>query len=135
MDRSIQHIRSYSKIIAAVLALFIGMMSILAGSMVLLGIDAKEYNILTWLVSYNVIFGAVSIYAAYLIWRKKEQSKLAVIFILISHSVILLYLLFFENNVALQSVKAMFFRIAIWLIIMVLSILVPIIYSRKTNKL
>ncbi len=135
MHKLTQHIRSYSKIIAAVLASFIGMMSILAGSMVLLGIDAKEYNILTWLVSYNVIFGVVSIYAAYLIWRKKEQSKIAVILILFMHSVILIYLIFFENNVALQSVKAMFFRIVIWLIIMVLSILVPIIYSRKTSTL
>ncbi len=56
-----------SQKIAAILALLLGVMSVFAGSKVLLEIDIKDYNVLIWLVSYNVIFGAISIVTAYCI--------------------------------------------------------------------
>ena len=111
--------------IAAVLALFIGLMSVFAGSKVLLGIDTKDYNVLTWLVSYNVVFGVLSIFAAYLIWKAKEKSKNLTLFILTMHFLIFIYLKFFSNTVASESIKAMIFRTSIWILIVVLSIIIP----------
>ena len=106
--------------IASILALFIGAMSIIAGSKVLLGIDTKSYTVLNWLVIYNVIFGLISIFAAYYIWSKKEISKKIIIFILTSHSVLFLYLYFINQNTASESIKAMLFRTSIWILIFLL---------------
>lgn len=106
---------------ASILALFIGAMSVIAGSKVLLGIDTKNYTILNWLVLYNVIFGAISIGAAYLIWKNNLFSKKAVVFILAMHTLIALYLYFFNETVALESIKAMGFRVSIWIVIFLLT--------------
>jgi hypothetical protein len=114
--------------IAAVLALLIGAMSIFAGSKVLLGFDIKNYKVLDWLVVYNVIYGVISIVAAYLIWNKNIFLKKAIAFILTSHLVILFYLNFFSENVASESINAMVFRVSIWTIISL------IITSIKTEK-
>ena len=73
------------KKIAAVLALFIGVMSIFAGSKVLLGIDTKDYNVLTWLIVYNVIMGAISLYAAFLIWKSDYRANNIITIILVLH--------------------------------------------------
>jgi len=118
------------KKIAAVLALFIGLMSVFAGSKVLLGIDTKDYNILTWLVSYNVIYGVISVFTAYLIWRGREISKTLILFILTSHFVVFMVLKFFNNNAASESVKAMIFRTGIWLLIASLSLIIPKYFNK-----
>jgi len=119
------------KKIAAILALFIGLMSVFAGSKVLLGIDTKDYTILTWLVSYNVIFGFISIFAAYLIWKAKENSKYLTLFILSMHFMVFIYLKFLSNTVASESVKAMIFRTSIWIFIVVLSIMIPKYFNKQ----
>jgi len=121
------------KKIAATLALFIGIMSVFAGSKVLLGIDSKDYNVLTWLVSYNVIFGIISIVAAYLIWQAKKMSKSLTLFILTMHFVVFLYLKLFSDTVAIDSIKAMIFRTSIWLLIAVLSIIIPNYLNKKQH--
>jgi len=108
--------------IASALALFIGIMSVFAGSKVLLGIDTKDYAVLNWLVVYNVLFGVISIIAAYLIWKNNLLSKKVVVFILAAHTCMTLYLYFFSEAVALESIKAMSFRLTIWLIISLLVI-------------
>ena len=103
--------------IACILAFFIGIMSIVAGSKVLLGIDSKNYTVLNWLVTYNVIFGLISIIVAFLIWTKHKFIKKAVAFILASHILLLIYLNFFSDNVASESINAMVFRVSIWTVI------------------
>jgi len=108
--------------IASVLALFIGAMSVFAGSKVLLGFDLKNYNVLNWLVIYNVLFGVLSIAAAYLIWKSNLQAKKVIVFILSAHTTIALYLYLFNENVATESIKAMSFRVSIWIIIFLLTI-------------
>ncbi len=108
--------------IASILAFFIGIMSIIAGSKVLLGFDTKNYTVLNWLVTYNVIFGFISIIAAYLIWTKKYFAKKTILFILISHSMLLFYLYIFNENVASESVKAMLFRVSSWILISILTL-------------
>ncbi|WP_299526385.1 hypothetical protein [uncultured Lutibacter sp.] len=107
--------------IASILALLIGAMSVFAGSKVLLGIDTKEYNVLNWLVFYNVILGFISIVASYLIWKKNKLSKSLIPTILVLHSSILIYLYFFSEIVAAESMKAMTFRVSIWIVIFLLT--------------
>ena len=118
------------KKIASILALFIGVMSVFAGSKVLLGIDTKDYNILIWLVSYNVIFGVLSIITAYLIWNDISKGKSLTLFILAMHFMVFIYLNFISSNVASESIKAMIFRTSIWVVIAVLSIIIPKYLSR-----
>ncbi|WP_111707647.1 hypothetical protein [Lutibacter citreus] len=107
---------------ASILAFIIGAMSIFAGSKVLLGIDTKNYTVLNWLVIYNVIFGFISIIAAYLIWLKHKFTKKAIVFILASHLMLLFYLYFFNKNVASESINAMVFRTSIWVVIALLTL-------------
>lgn len=114
--------------IASVLAFLIGAMSIFAGSKVLLGIDIKNYTVLNWLVNYNVTYGIISIITAYFIWTKNKFTKKAVVFVLASHMMLLIYLNFFNETVALESINAMIFRVSVWSIIALISL------SYKTNK-
>ncbi len=107
----------YSNKIAATLALIIGSMSVYAGSRVLLGFDIKDYTVLNWLVTYNILFGFISIAVAYLIFKNHFFINKAVVFILAAHTLIALYLYFFSETAALESIKAMGFRISIWIII------------------
>jgi phosphate starvation-inducible membrane PsiE len=108
--------------IASILAFILGCMSIIAGSKVLLGIDTKTYNVINWLVIYNVIFGFISIIASYFIWSKHQLAKKGVIIILVSHSLILSYIYLFSVNVASESIKAMLFRVVVLLLIFIITI-------------
>ena len=117
--------------IAATIALFIGTVSVIAGSKVLFGIETKEYNILLWLVSYNVIMGIVSILTAILIWKNKELFKSFSFFILAAHFSVFIYLKFTSVNAALESINAMIFRNSIWVLIIVLSVLIPKYFKRN----
>ncbi|MDO9037492.1 MAG: hypothetical protein Q7U59_03990 [Lutibacter sp.] len=107
--------------IAAIIALLIGIMSVISGSLVLLNYNIPNYNVLNWLVIYNVIFGAISMLEAYFIWKNKSLAKNAVVFILAAHTFIAIYLNFFSETVASESIKAMSFRISIWILIYLLT--------------
>jgi len=120
------------KKIAAVLALFIGVMSVFAGSKVLLGIDTKDYNTLTWLIVYNVIMGAVSLYAAFLIWKTDYKANNLITIILTLHLLVLLYLNFISENAAHESKMAMVFRTVIWLVITIMYIQIPRLLNKKS---
>ena len=127
MDFAKQIVMTISYKISIILSGLIGFMSIFAGSRVLLGFDTKNYTVLNWLVTYNVLFGFISIVVAYLIWRNNFFIKKAVLFILASHTFLALYLSFFSETVALESIKAMGFRISIWIVIYFL------IYKKTSN--
>ena len=123
------------KKIAAILALLIGVLSVFAGSKVLFGIDSKDYNVLIWLVSYNVFFGFTSIITAYFIWKDLTKGKNLTLFILTMHFMVFIYLNFISKTVAMESIKAMIFRTGIWIIIALLSIIIPQYYNKQQNKL
>ena len=133
MNDSLQNTGKAYKKAATILALFIGVLSVFSGSKVLLGIEIKEYTVLTWLVSYNVIFGVLSIFVAYLIWKNKTVNKSFILFILTMHFIVFVYLKFFRALVAPESIKAMIFRTGIWVVIVVLVILLPD-YLNKQQK-
>jgi hypothetical protein len=120
---------------AAILALFIGAMSIFAGSKVLLGIDTKDYTILTWLLIYNIVMGFVSLFTAYLMWKNNYKAHNLITMILTFHFLVFIYLRFFSETAAHESQMAMLFRSVIWVVISVLYIQVPrILGNREKTK-
>jgi len=121
-----------TQITAVVLAGFIGIMSIISGSSVLLGFLEVGYRVLNELVVYNVALGVLSVITAFLIWKHVLLSKKMIFLILIFHGSVLAYLYFFSETVAMESIKAMTFRVAIWLIIF---ILVQLGHLKKTNTI
>ena len=120
---------TYRKI-AAVLAFFIGGMSIFVGGQVLLG-KVMDYYVIDWLVVYNVIAGLISAFiTAILVWKGSKFAMPAAIATLASHSVVMLVLqTAYRDLVAPDSVKAMTARIVIWLIVLSLMIV-----QTKKNK-
>ncbi|MCP4457382.1 MAG: hypothetical protein GY816_05055 [Cytophagales bacterium] len=108
--------------IAAALALFIGVMSVIAGSSVLLGISTPDYNVLEWLVGYNVLTGILAMVVSVLIWKKHFLVIGASAFMVAAHgSVLILLATVFSDLAAMESMKAMTFRIAIWIVILILN--------------
>jgi hypothetical protein len=122
------------KKIAVFIALFIGLMPVFAGSKVLLGIDTKEYQVLTWLVVYNVIIGLASLYAAFLMWKNDYRAGNLISLILILHIIIMLFLYFFSDTAAHESKMAMIFRVTVWIVISILYIQIPRFLNKKTSK-
>lgn len=114
-----------AQFIAMLLAGAIGIMSVISGSMVLLGLREVGYTVLNGLVVYNVAIGMLSIITAILIWKTFTLSKKLISLILILHASVLVYLYFFSETVAMESIKAMTFRVVVWLIIFILVQLSP----------
>jgi hypothetical protein len=110
-------------IIAAIVASLIGILSVFSGSMVLLGLRSVDYRVLDWLVIYNVALGIISILVAYQIGKQHSRSKLMIMTILLLHFLVLVYLYFFNDMVAVESIKAMAFRVGIWAAILILVLL------------
>ena len=105
------------KIVAGA-ALLLGLMAVFTGTRVLTGYFDPGYNILPWLVYYNVFMGLVSLFAGLLIWKENAKALLLSGIITVGHiSVLLSLLTFFNSVVATQSIKAMIFRSSVWLII------------------
>lgn len=109
------------RITSATLAIFIGGMSVLVGSMALLSLHIPTYTTIIWLIIYNIILGVFSIYTAFLIWKNDLKSKIFIIAILLLHTLILIKLYFFTVVVANESKMAMIFRVSIWTIIFLLN--------------
>jgi len=115
------------RITSTFLAALIGGLSVLAGGGVLLNITVPNYQFLEWLVVYNVLLGAASLFVAFKLWQVANYKLPAVI--LISHSIVLALLLtVFVREVAGESLKAMSFRILIWTTILLLT------YFRTRNE-
>ena len=108
--------------IAAALALFIGVMSVIAGSKVLIGNSTPDYNVLEWLVIYNVTSGVLSIGVAIMLWQKSKLSMTSAIMIFVAHAFVLVLLVtVFSEVAAIDSMKAMIFRSVIWITIIILN--------------
>ena len=109
-----------TRIIATILAGLVGTLSVFSGSMVLLGLRSVGYKVLDWLVVYNVALGIISILVAYQIGKQHNKLKLMIMTILLLHLSVLVYLYFFNDLVAIESIKAMAFRVSIWGAILIL---------------
>ena len=122
-----------TRIIALVLAGAIGTMSVLSGTSVLLGLHKVDYTVLNGLVVYNIVVGALSVITAYLIWKDFLLSKKLISVILCFHALVLAYLYFFIDTVAMESIKAMVFRVIVWLLIF-LFIRLKLVKKRSSTK-
>jgi hypothetical protein len=103
--------------IAAVLALVIGLLTIVEGSIVLLGIETKPYPIIPWLLRYNVAMGFVSLAAGLGLWMERGKAGTLSRMVLVCHAAIFLMLVgmhLLGKTVAVQSIMAMLFRTVIW---------------------
>ena len=123
--------QKFLHIIGALLALFLGIMSTFAGTSVLLGAESKDYNVLQWLVVYNVVLGVISIVTAFLIWKNLSINKKLILVILGMHFSIFLYLKFISETVAVESIQAMVFRVSVWVVIAILIIVIPKYFYKK----
>lgn len=101
-------------VIAATLVFLVGSISLLMGTLVLLGIQEVSHTTLKGLLVYNVVLGALSLLVAILIWKGLKSSPKFVLLILLSHASILSFLIFFVPEVALESIRAMEVRVILW---------------------
>lgn len=104
----------------SILAFLVGAISIVAGGMVLRGWK-PGYSILSWLPVYNFAVGLLTLVPAYLLWVNNRYALTASIVTFGVHAIVLLLLLTaFRGQVATQSIGAMSFRVAVWIIILAL---------------
>ena len=107
--------------IAAIIAVLFGILTLFAGSRVLLGAD-PGYKVFRPLLLYNTTMGAAYLAAGIAIWRNLRWSKFATGFIfslnlLVLVSIVLLYST--HAAVAVDSLRAMTFRTTVWLVLFV----------------
>jgi len=104
----------------SILAFLVGAMSIVAGGMVMRG-WRPGYSVLSWLPVYNFVMGFLALIPAVLLWVDNRYALTASIVTFGIHAVVLLLLLtFFRGQVANQSIGAMAFRLAAWIVILTL---------------
>ncbi|MCP4139243.1 MAG: hypothetical protein GY755_02945 [Chloroflexi bacterium] len=110
---------------ATILAFVIGVMAIIAGARVVLLNKGMPYFVIGWLPVYNLILGVLSVFPiAFLIWKKSRFALPLSIATLVSHSLVMIILLFaFMDVVSGFSLGAMLLRIIIWGIILRLLLL------------
>jgi hypothetical protein len=110
--------------IASVFAFIIGGLSIFAGALAMTGWE-PGYFVLIWLPVYNFILGLLTVFVpAVLIWKNSKYAMTAAIATFSIHAIVTLLLLtVFRGTVAANSIGAMIFRLAVWLIIMVLMVI------------
>jgi uncharacterized membrane protein (DUF2068 family) len=103
--------------LAALLALVIGLLTVVEGGMVLLGLETKPYPVLPWLLRYNVAMGFVSLAAGHGLWRQQRWAETLSRIIRNCHGAVFLLLAVMDllgMTVAMNSIGAMLFRTAIW---------------------
>ncbi len=106
--------------IAAMLAIIIGIMAIRVSTKALRGWQ-PGWKVFLWLPMYNLVMGILSLIPAILLWMHHPYALTASLVIFATHTVIFVLLLsIFRAKVARQSVRAMAFCVATWLVILVL---------------
>jgi hypothetical protein len=104
----------------SLLAFLVGIMSIVAGGMVMRG-WRPGYNVLSWLPVYNFAVGLLTLIPAYLLWVNSRYALTASIVIFSLHALVLVLLFTaVRNTAAFQSVGAMSFRVVVWIGILAL---------------
>lgn len=104
----------------SLLAFLVGVMSIVAGGMVMCG-WTPGYSILAWLPVYNFVMGILTLLPAYLLWVNHRYALIASLVTFGIHAIVLVLILTaFRNTVAFQSIGAMSFRVVAWIVILAL---------------
>ena len=105
---------------AAGVAVVFGLLTVVEGSLVLLGISHPDYVVLQPLLIYNVIMGVIGLVAGAALWLNRRWALTLAIIIGAAHVIVLLVvgMMYLSGEaVALHSVRAMTVRSVIWLAI------------------
>lgn len=116
--------QSKLRVASAVVALVLGIMSMVAAIGVLSGKVEPDYAVLQWLVTYNGIMGALAVVVAFGLWRDHPLARHAAGLMLATHLVLLIGLGILRTTgetVANQSFMATVFRIVVWVVILTLA--------------
>jgi hypothetical protein len=103
--------------LAALLAMVIGLLTVIEGGIVLLGFETKPYPVLPWLLRYNVAMGFVSLAAGLGLWREQGWAEKLLGMVLACHGLVFLSLVGMHlvgMTVAMNSIGAMLIRTVIW---------------------
>lgn len=104
--------------IASLLAILVGIMSIVAGGKTMQGWN-PGYNVLSWLPVYNFVMGFLALIPALLLWINHRFGLAASLATFGIHALVLLILLaVFHDQVATQSIAAMIFRLVVWIVVL-----------------
>ena len=106
--------------VASILAIMLGLLSMVEGGRVLLGLSIPGYTVHRWLVWYNVVMGGVSVIAGVGIWKAQEWNRSLAVNILALHAIVLVSLFGLKQmgqDIAMQSLFAMTFRTFTWIVI------------------
>lgn len=117
--------RSRLRRAAAVVALLIGLQSVVAAISVLSGHVEPDYAVLRWLVIYNGAMGGLAMVVAVWLWRAGRLSVHAAGLMLATHGIVLVGLGLMRaagETVATQSLMAMAFRAAVWAAVLALAV-------------
>jgi len=110
--------RNIQRVLALVAVVF-GVVTIIAGSSVLLGAD-PGYVVFRPLLIYNAAMGAVYVAAGIVAWRSLERGKHAAAAIFVLNLLVLGtigYLYAAGSAVAVESLRAMTLRTVVWLVL------------------
>lgn len=103
--------------IAAALGFVFGLMSVVAGTRVLMGIALPDYVVLRWLVAYNVAAGAAGVLAGAGLWGLRDWASTLTRLLAAAHGVVLAVLVVLrvtDKPVAPDSLMAMLLRVVVW---------------------
>lgn len=103
----------------ALVAILFGLLTLVAGSRVLLGGD-PGYVVYRPLLVYNTVMGLCYVAAGWLIWRSVHRGKQAAVVICLLNLLVLALVAWLHSEgqgVALDSVRAMMLRTGVWLLL------------------
>lgn len=97
-----------------ILVFLLGTVSLIMGTLVLMGLHEAGHVVLQGLLIYNIALGILSLLVALLIWNRSRSTSSVVLLLLFSNISVLIFLVLFPNNVAKESIRAMEIRTIIW---------------------
>ncbi|MBL8138116.1 MAG: hypothetical protein JNL48_15935 [Acidobacteria bacterium] len=102
---------------AALVGGALGAAGMVAGTRVLSGLDVPDYQVLTWLVVYNVVTSAVAVVVAVALWRGGRWATNGARGLAVAHALVLVGLAARRATgagVADDSLAAMSLRTSVW---------------------
>ena len=107
------------QVVLALVAALFGLVTIIAGARVLVGFH-PGYIVFWPLLIYNTAMGVAYMAAGVIAWRNVERGKYAAVAIFVLNLLVLGtigYLYMAGNSIAIESLRAMTFRTAVWLLL------------------
>lgn len=105
----------------ALVAAFFGLLTLLAGTRVLMGAD-PGYLVYRPLLVYNTVMGLLYVAAGVLMWRSTHRGKQVAAAICLLNLLVLALAAWLQSQgqgVALDSVRAMMLRTGVWLLLFI----------------